>query len=93
MQITWTNLAFSEYQSILDQLMENWPVTIVQRFVNDFNLTLNRIIDHPNLFKASSSHPYLRKAKINKHCSIIYQVDQQEIVLIRLLFNKSKTEY
>ena len=93
MQITWTNLAFSEYQSILDQLMENWPVSIAQRFVNDFNSTLNGVIAHPNSFKVSSAHQYLRKAKINKHCSVIYQVDQQELIIIRVLFNKGKSQY
>jgi plasmid stabilization system protein ParE len=68
-------------------------VPTAEKFINKFNGTLKKIMVHPTMFKCSESHPYLRKAKINTQNSIIYHLDDNETVIIRIIDNRSDHNY
>jgi len=93
MNLIWTNLALSEYEEAISYLLTDWSVSDAQKFIVTLNSTLDRIIDHPNMFKNSESFPYLRKAKVTVQKSIIYQVDGEDIVILRLIDNRSDHNY
>jgi len=40
------------------------------------------------MFKASETSPYLRQAKVNDHVSLIYQVDNNDLILIDILIHR-----
>lgn len=93
MEIIWTNRAIDEYEAVVSYLLEKWTVKETQKFVLDVESVLSKLRINPNMFKASQELPYLRKAKITKHNSLIYQVDQEEIIVLRIIDNRSNELY
>lgn len=93
MNLIWTNLALSEFEEAISYLLEEWTVADAQKFIIALNKTTIRIMDHPNMFKNSESFPYLRKAKVTSQKSIIYQVDGHDIVILRIIDNRSEHNY
>ncbi len=93
MNLIWTNLALADYQRIVDFLIENWQIEVAQTFVSETNELLDGIKENPFMFKISNTKPYLRIAKITKHNALIYHIDDTEIVIIRIIDNRSKHLY
>ena len=93
MNLIWTNRAIDEFEEIMFFLIENWTAKEAQKFANNTASTINKIVSNPSIFVASNAHPYLRKAKISKHNSLIYYVEEKEIVLLRFIDNRSQHSY
>lgn len=85
----WTTRATSEYEKILFFLLERWTVKEAQKFVENVSSVLTEIENNPSMFKASKTHPYMRKAKISKHNSLIYEVEPDSITLLRFIDHRS----
>ncbi|MFK7783570.1 MAG: type II toxin-antitoxin system RelE/ParE family toxin [Crocinitomicaceae bacterium] len=75
MNITWTNRALEEYEAVVYYLLDEWTGKEAQKFITNVGSILTKICVNPYMFKASWTYPYMRKAKITKHNSIIYHVD------------------
>ena len=89
MDIIWTNCAINEYKNVILYLLEEWTSKEAQEFIDNSNSVLSEICITPYMFKASQTHPYMRKGKITKHSSFIYQVDNNEIIILRVIDNRS----
>lgn len=93
MEIKWTNRAAKEYEAVVQYLLENWTAKETQKFILNIDSVVTKIRSNPYMFKASQAHSYMRKAKITKHNSIIYHVDNEEIILLRIIDNRSSELY
>ena len=93
MAIIWTNRALNEYESVVSYLLDKWTVKEAQKFVLNVNSLAAKLQFTPYMFKASHTHPYMRKAKITKHNSLIYHVDNEDIVFLRFIDNRSQEFY
>jgi len=86
----WTNKAEYQYSTIITDLITNWGDVIAQNFINDVDIAIIRIEQNPNIFRISKSRLYLRKAKINKHNYLIYQIDQNDLIVINIGYSRSE---
>ncbi len=86
----WTSKAEYQYSTIITDLITNWGNVIAQNFINDVDTVLIRIVQNPNLFRISKSRLYLRKAKISKHNYLIYQIDQNDLIILSIGYSRSK---
>ena len=93
MKIVWTNQARHTYDLTIAYLMEKWTVKSAQNFVDSVSLMEKQLKNFPNSFSISNKKLYLRKAVLNKHSSVIYEVDGENIVLITFLSNVQDHEY
>lgn len=93
MEIKWTNRAAKEYEAVVHYLLENWTVKETQKFILTIDSVVTKIRSNPYMFKASQTHSYMRKAKITKYNSIIYPVDNEQIILLRIIDNRSSALY
>ncbi len=93
MEIIWTNRALDEYEAVVYYLLEKWTIKEAQKFILGVESVVSKIRTNPNMFKASQVHSYMRMAKITKHNSIIYHVDNEEIILLRVIDNRSEELY
>ena len=84
----WTGKAQDKYDSTIHQLLQDWPVRIAQQFIDAINDVIEQIKRYPNMFKASEGAPYLRQAKVNDQVSLIYQVDNNDLILIDILIHR-----
>ena len=89
MDIIWTNRAINEYENVILYLLEEWTAKEAQKFIDHSNSVLSKICITPYMFKASQTHSYMHKGKITKHSSFIYQVDNNEIIILRVIDNRS----
>ncbi len=86
----WTSKAEEQYSKIITDLITNWGSTIAQNFINDLDKALNLLEQNPNLFRISKSRRYLRRVKINKHNYLIYQIDQNDLIILNIGYSKSE---
>lgn len=93
MNVIWSNRASFKYEEVLSYLIENWTIKDAQHLVQLTSSIIKKIQKNPSLFKISSRYNYLRKAKVTKHNSIIYQVDENEIIIIDYLDNRTENPY
>jgi plasmid stabilization system protein ParE len=93
MQVIWTNRAIDEYESVMYYILENWTIKEAQKFAIEIKSVVRNLISNPNMFKASQTHPYMRKAKVTKHNSLIYHVDDEQIIILRVIDNRSEELY
>ncbi|MDG1330856.1 MAG: type II toxin-antitoxin system RelE/ParE family toxin [Crocinitomicaceae bacterium] len=90
MKLIWTNRALDEYEAVLEHLLDKWTLKEARKFIVNMDSVLSKIQNNPNMFKASRAHTYLRKAKITKLNSMIYHVDDEEIIVLRIIDNRSE---
>jgi plasmid stabilization system protein ParE len=88
MKIIWTARAISDYDSIILYLLDEWTLKEAQQFIRETNRITKLIAKNPNLFEASDKIPYLRKGRIGKQTTLIYQIDETEIVLLTFIDNR-----
>jgi plasmid stabilization system protein ParE len=93
MNVIWTSKASSKFEEVLEYLLKNWTNKDAQRLIQQTNSTIKKIQKNPSIFKLSAIYNYLRKAKVTKHNSIIYQIDETEIIIIDYLDNRSNHMY
>ncbi|MFT6982971.1 MAG: plasmid stabilization system protein ParE [Crocinitomicaceae bacterium] len=91
MAISWTNRAFSEYENVVFYLLDKWTLKEAQKFTSTADSILDKIIITPNMYKSSATHPYMRKAKISKYNSLLYEVDSDRISILRVIDTRSDT--
>ncbi len=93
MEIIWTNRALDEYEAVVYYLLEKWTIKEAQKFILSVASVVSKIRTNPSMFKVSQAHSYMRMAKVTKHNSIIYHVDNKEIILLRVIDNRSGELY
>ena len=93
MNVVWSNRAAFKYEQVLSYLLEKWTVKEAQRLVRHTNTTIKKIQKNPSLYKMSTQYNYLRKTIVTKHNSIIYQVEENEIIIIDYLDNRANNIY
>jgi plasmid stabilization system protein ParE len=79
----WTNRAEERYYELILDLINKWSDDTAQKFIDQVEHTLKLIERNPNIAVASKSHPYLRKATINKHNYLTYQIDGEDLILLK----------
>ncbi len=85
--IIWSDEAKKGYEKIIDDLLNKWPVNIAL----DFEQKMNELLD--NLLKNNQLCPVtrykaLRKCVIHKNASLIYKINNKNIEIVTLIFNK-----
>ena len=88
MKIVWSNQAKEYYIYIIEQLFEKWNFKIVEKFERETVSLIQNIANHKYICPQSKIYNY-HKCVINKHISLIYRIENQNLEIITLLFNQS----
>ncbi|OJV86046.1 MAG: hypothetical protein BGO34_19260 [Bacteroidia bacterium 44-10] len=82
--INWTRSAETDYLQIIDYLLQNWPVSVAENFIE---ITENRI-QQIQIFPLSSAiiheRKKIRKCILTKHNSLYYRVAKNKIHILRI---------
>jgi mRNA-degrading endonuclease YafQ of YafQ-DinJ toxin-antitoxin module len=92
MKIYWSNESIVKYESIIDNLIENWPITVAQ----DFEFLTNSLLDNLKLNKKLcpvSRYKKLRKCVIHKNVSLIYRINKQTIEIVTFIINQKNNSF
>jgi plasmid stabilization system protein ParE len=87
--INWSEQARINYLEIIEQIFEKWNYKIVVQFQQEVDELLETLRQNPELCPQSEIH-FLRKCIINKHTALIYKLNNDNIDIVTLIFNKSE---
>ncbi len=90
--VIWSPLAEETYLSILEYLINNWSLTVAQKFDKKVEVLLNKLSKHTRLCP-KSKQKLLRKCVITHQTSLIYRVTDSCIELIIFIDNRSMHKY
>ena len=90
--IFWSETAVESYERIIDYLFEKWT----EKEISDFQIRVNALLESLDsnfyLCKPSVFIPY-RKCVVTKQTSLVYAVENKNILLITFLSNYSAHSY
>lgn len=92
MKVIWTSESLTFYDLILVQLNEKWNKKIAENFELEVFHLINLIENYNHICPKSKVYGF-HKCVLNKHNSLIYKFENNDIFLISFLFNKSQHFY
>lgn len=88
--IYWSNRAEENYDDILKYLKKNWHFRIKDKFAKDVSATIKAIEQFPRIYPKFGDDENLRKAVINPHVSLFYEIISDDEVEIICLWNNRR---
>ena len=92
MEIIWTENAFKNYLNVIDYLFDNWSVNEILNFEKSVNQLVKNISSNIDLCPFSKILNY-RKCVIDINNSLVYCVQNNKIIIVTLLDNRSFNIY
>ena len=80
--VVFSERANETFESIQLQLLERWGETIVIKFEERTLSVLENISKSPFIYQAIETDPNVRKAVIQKNCSLFYRIHQNKIIVL-----------
>lgn len=91
--IIWSDLAFLSFTDIANYLTDHYSIDAAIKFNEDVENLLAKLESFASLCPKYQPRPTLRKCTINKHSSLIYRIDGQNIQLISFFDNRGVHPY
>jgi len=88
MQVIWSKKADITFQVIVDYIEAKFGKNAALKFIIKVNRIVISIQKQPLQYKASTSFFNVRKATINKQCSLYYEVNSSTIQLLYFWDNR-----
>ena len=88
-QIIWSNIAEAEFDAIIEIISTNQSPEKGITFIQLVYKKLDLLAQMPLIGVQSQRLPSIRRIIINKNYSLLYQVEKDDIHLIRFLDNRS----
>lgn len=79
MKVVWTLEAEKSFLAIIDYLLNRWTATEAGVFIDLVEATIDKITDHPEMFKPSQYDPESREAFLTKHTTMFYRIIENTI--------------
>ncbi len=91
MEVIWSQRAENDYYQQIDYLMTKWGEDTATKFVDQVFQIIENLVIHPQMYP-SSGYQDIRKALVNQHISLFYQVKDERIILMRFWPNAQDSE-
>lgn len=79
MKVVWSLEAESSFNAIIDFLLARWTVKEASTFIDVVENTIEKIVEHPIMFKISQYNRQSREALITKHTTMFYRIFDETI--------------
>lgn len=83
-KISWTNIAFEDYQQVVDYLISGWSLTVAGNFEHIVQKKLTNLSRQPFIGIASQKNPLVRSILITKHNRLYYRIKDETIELLNI---------
>jgi plasmid stabilization system protein ParE len=88
MEVIWSKNADATFEVIVDYIEAKFGKKSALKFILKVNSIVISIQKQPLQFKASSKFLNVRKATINKQCSLFYEINKTDIHLLYFWNNR-----
>jgi plasmid stabilization system protein ParE len=86
--IVWSPDAEKDLNNTLDYLEQNWPITVVQDFINNLFNTLDWISKNPLIFNHFKNKDNIRKYVLSQHHTLYFELVDSQVYLLRIFDNR-----
>jgi len=93
MKVVWSANAELTFDAIVNYIEAKFGVIAAKKFFGKVDAVIFSISKQPNIYKSSSFNKKVRKATINKQCSLFYEINNQTILLAYFWNNKQEPLY
>jgi plasmid stabilization system protein ParE len=81
MQVIITEEAEQSLDEIIDYLRQNWSQLVIDKFIENIKLTINRIQKFPNSFPVSN-FVNAQRALVSKQVVMFFKVEENRIIVL-----------
>lgn len=82
LQIKWTANALEDYRQIVEYLMEEWSVSIAEKFIDIVESRIETLSSYPYLGLASLKDSSIRSILLTKHNRLYYRITSTSIEVL-----------
>jgi plasmid stabilization system protein ParE len=90
LEIYWSRRATESFLEIINYLLENWGNKSVKKFIIEIDSFFNVILTNPEIGKIIVREEYIRSIAIGKHVTLIYKLQDDEIILLNIFNNRQQ---
>ena len=87
-KVVWSSRALNELEHTVEYLLTNFSKKEVVKLEKAINQIILLIDNYPRLFPISHKQRTLRKATVLKYNSLIYKVEEHEIIILAFFSNR-----
>ncbi len=92
MEIIWTDTALETYLKVIDYLFDYWTIKELDFFEVDVDQLIERISTYNQICPESELFGY-RKCVIDEHNSLVYLIENNKLLLVTFIDNRSQHSY
>ncbi|MGI6522183.1 MAG: type II toxin-antitoxin system RelE/ParE family toxin [Fermentimonas sp.] len=95
-KVKWTLSAENDFDLITDYLLENWSASVLQKFIEITEASIQQISRFPTLFPIIYKKERVRKCVLTKQNTLYYKIKDSEIQILRIFDtrqNPSKLQF
>ncbi len=83
-KISWTNIAFQDYQKVIEYLIAEWSLTDAVNFENTVKKKLANLSRQPFIGIVSQKNPFVISILLSKYNRLYYRVKEETIELLNV---------
>jgi len=84
LKVKWTNIALEDYRQVVDYLIENWPITVAEEFIQNTESRIETLTLFPNLGISSNKMKNIKSIVLTKHNKLYYRISDEIITILNL---------
>ena len=95
-KVKWTLSAENDFDLITDYLLDNWSASVLQKFIEITEASIQQILRFPTLFPIIYKKERVRKCVLTKQNTLYYKIKDSEIQILRIFDtrqNPSKLQF
>ena len=81
MKVIWSQNAEITFDAIVNYIEVKFGVLSAKKFIIKVDAVISSISIQPHIYKSTSFNNKVRKAAINKQCSMFYEINNETILL------------
>jgi len=92
MEVVWTEVALETFFKVVDYLYDHWSNKEIETFEKNVDELIEKIASFNQICPESKLFGY-RKCVIDEHNSLIYYVENNTLLLVTFIDNRSKHSF
>ncbi len=92
MEVVWTETALETYFKVIDYLFDYWYSKEIETFENNVDELIERIASFSQICPESKLFGY-RKCVIDEYNSLIYHIENNTLLLVTFIDNRSQHSF
>ncbi len=91
-RVNWSPEAERDFLGILNYLLENWPSSIADHFIDQISDSIHLIQVRPTLYPVINKSFGIRRCVVTRHNSLFFRIIDEAIEILRIFDTRQDPE-